>query len=749
MAVTLATQPIPVAYQMAQENDVEAPATADKGLRMAVSFEKDRPAAGGGSSTFTKANLDRNLSRLKSSVALLRDVDQDKQLTVEFTNVNAWVPVLFSTGPDNGKAAPKERQVLHNVSATIAPGEVLALMGPSGSGKSTLLAVVGGRSMCRTEGSITVGGQKVTKLIKRKLGYVTQDDLLFAELTVWETLYFAAMLRLPRSMAKADKINRVSLVLESLGLQKCKDTIIGGGFMRGVSGGERKRVSIGHELLINPSVLFLDEPTSGLDSTTALKLLHTLRSLASGGRTVITSIHQPSSRLYLQMDKLLLLSEGHTMYYGNAHLAVDWFNKLGQTLPYGVNIADHILDLACGDLPGLEPEESQQICKNLIEAFAVCKLDKDGVQTSTINTMVSAASAKVSSRNNSIQLDGLAPAEALAARRTSQQLQVDMFAEEEPSKPAEAHSSVVTMNLNGAKGPEEVEEGKWGATWLQQVHILTIRSIKTRRLSALSWQKFAQVLVVAVLAGLFWWQSGQETPLTPTVVRDVGGLLFFIQLFMSFSALFAALFTFPAEFGMLVKERQSGMYRLSAYYVARTLSDLPMDCLIPTLFLWVLYWMCGLRINAGAFFCMWWTVLLVLMVSQSVGLFIGATVQNPQNGQTIATILMLTFMLVGGYYVADIPVWIAWLKYASFIYWGWNLQLKIQYRHYPVDCSEVPMDSPAYNGTQCDVQDMGEFEINVNENVYPEVLVLLGMLAVGRLAVYIALRWKTSFKHIG
>jgi ABC-type multidrug transport system ATPase subunit len=137
-------------------------------------------------------------------------------------------------------------------------------------------------------------------------------------LTVWETLGYAAALRLPRGMSAAQRAERVEAVLLALGLTKCRHTIIGGFFRRGISGGERKRVSIGHELLINPAILMLDEPTSGLDSTTALHLLVTLRQLALGGRAIATTIHQPSSRLYQQLDKLMLLAEGHVMYYGKA-----------------------------------------------------------------------------------------------------------------------------------------------------------------------------------------------------------------------------------------------------------------------------------------------------------------------------------------------------------------------------------------------------------------------------------------------
>jgi ABC-type multidrug transport system ATPase subunit len=200
----------------------------------------------------------------------------------------------------------------------------------------------------KMQGEVLYNGKPLNKRAKRQVGYVMQDDLLYESLTVYETLYFAALLRLPRQMSKAAKLERVSTVITALGLDKCKNTIIGSYFRRGISGGERKRVSVGHELLINPSIVLLDEPTSGLDSTTALQLVESLRALASGGRAIITTIHQPSSRLYQLLDKLMLLCDGHVMYYGKAHMAADWFHKLGFTLPYGTNVADFILDLASG-----------------------------------------------------------------------------------------------------------------------------------------------------------------------------------------------------------------------------------------------------------------------------------------------------------------------------------------------------------------------------------------------------------------
>jgi ABC-type multidrug transport system ATPase subunit len=124
---------------------------------------------------------------------------------------------------------------------------------------------------------------------------------------------------------------------------------VGNAFVRGVSGGERKRVSIGHELLVNPSLLVLDEPTSGLDSTAASRLVATLSALARKGRTVVLSVHQPSSRVYRAFDSVLLLAEGSCMYYGPGRDAMDYFASVGFAPGFHVNPADFMLDLANGE----------------------------------------------------------------------------------------------------------------------------------------------------------------------------------------------------------------------------------------------------------------------------------------------------------------------------------------------------------------------------------------------------------------
>lgn len=246
------------------------------------------------------------------------------------------------------RKSDEEKIILNGITGSVLPGEMLAMLGPSGSGKTTLLTALGGRLGGKLSGTITFNGKPFSNSMKRNTGFVTQDDVMYPHLTVTETLVYTALLRLPSSITKEEKVRHAQDVITQLGLTKCKNSIIGDALLRGVSGGERKRVSIGQEMLINPSILFLDEPTSGLDSTTAQRIVSTLWDLANGGRTVVMTIHQPSSRLFYMFHKVLLLSEGNSMYYGKGEEAMDYFSSIGYAPSVTMNPSDFLLDLANG-----------------------------------------------------------------------------------------------------------------------------------------------------------------------------------------------------------------------------------------------------------------------------------------------------------------------------------------------------------------------------------------------------------------
>lgn len=243
----------------------------------------------------------------------------------------------------------KEKTILKGVSGVVSPGEILAILGPSGCGKTTLLTALGGRMNSRdTTGTITYNNKPFSATVKRTTGFVSQTNAFYPHLTVSETLIFTALLRLPNSLTKREKIVHAEAVISQLGLSKCKNIVIGGRFVKGLSGGERKRISIGQELLINPSLLFLDEPTSGLDSTMAKKILMCLSKLAEGKRTVLMTIHQPASCLFYMFDKILLLSEGNTVYFGKGEDVMNYFGSIGFVPSVAMNPSDFLLDLANG-----------------------------------------------------------------------------------------------------------------------------------------------------------------------------------------------------------------------------------------------------------------------------------------------------------------------------------------------------------------------------------------------------------------
>ncbi|RXH79369.1 hypothetical protein DVH24_040516 [Malus domestica] len=269
-------------------------------------------------------------------------------VTLKFEDVGYSIKLQATNGGCVASHKPKPtRTVLNGVSGIVLPGELLAMLGPSGSGKTTLLTALGSRLPGKISGKITYNGQNFSSSMKHNIGFVSQDDVLYPHLSVLETLTYTALLRLPKQLTKEEKIEQVETVIMELGLNRCRDTVVGGPLLRGISGGERKRVSIGQEMLVNPSLLLLDEPTSGLDSTTAQRIIVTLQRLARGGRTVITTIHQPSSRLYRMFDKVMVLSDGYPIYSGHADRVMEYFGSIGYEVGFNfINPADVLLDLA-------------------------------------------------------------------------------------------------------------------------------------------------------------------------------------------------------------------------------------------------------------------------------------------------------------------------------------------------------------------------------------------------------------------
>ena len=239
-------------------------------------------------------------------------------------------------------------RVVDEVSFSILPGEMVAIMGPSGAGKTSVLTTLAGYTP-PTKGHVLLDGMSLYKhydVFRRAVGYVPQEDVMHRSLTVEEVLYFHAKINFPAEFTDHEIGERVDNVLMQLDLERVRGSVVGDEVRRGLSGGQRKRLNVAIELMGQPSLLLLDEPTSGLDARSAMQLIRQCRGLASGGRTVVMTIHQPRREAFDLFDKILLLTTGGKVaYFGPVTGVKRYFGEHSEVPPESArNPADYVLD---------------------------------------------------------------------------------------------------------------------------------------------------------------------------------------------------------------------------------------------------------------------------------------------------------------------------------------------------------------------------------------------------------------------
>ncbi|VVD00448.1 unnamed protein product [Leptidea sinapis] len=285
-----------------------------------------------------------------------------------------WRDVTLHIKPKDGKL----KRLVNGVNGIAKAGSLVALMGPSGAGKTTLMSALAHRNPTEivVDGEITMNGRQVGDFMHQESGYMHQDELFVENLTVIEHLSIMARLRMDRRTTSLARKRRVNQLLRQLSLYGLRYTRIGGlDGRKTLSGGERKRLAFATELLTDPGLLFCDEPTTGLDSSSAQKMMTLLRANAVEGKTVICTIHQPSSELMALFDKLVLLAEGRVAYAGNASGALSFFESLGYHCPITYNPTDYFIKVLALT-PGSE-SASRHAIKSICDRFAVSDAAKE------------------------------------------------------------------------------------------------------------------------------------------------------------------------------------------------------------------------------------------------------------------------------------------------------------------------------------------------------------------------------------
>ncbi|KAF9415247.1 hypothetical protein BGZ94_000147 [Podila epigama] len=296
-----------------------------------------------GASTSTIIEHNTNLTRKKDSSLI--EMDKAKASVFAWENLDYVVP--YKSDPSGKK------QLLNGIAGLVKPGTMTALMGSSGAGKTTLLDVLAQRkNIGVVTGQIEVDGEPLRRDFQRTTGYCEQLDVHVPECTVREALQFSARLRQPADITETEKDAYVEEIIHILEMEKIADALVGtteSGL--GISVEERKRLTIGVELVAKPKLLFLDEPTSGLDAQASYNIMRFMRKLADQGQAILCTIHQPSSQLFAFFDDLLLLAKGgNTVYFGelghDSVYLIEYFQKNGAPpCSPNANPAEYILDV--------------------------------------------------------------------------------------------------------------------------------------------------------------------------------------------------------------------------------------------------------------------------------------------------------------------------------------------------------------------------------------------------------------------
>ncbi|CAK4071550.1 unnamed protein product [Aphanomyces euteiches] len=492
------------------------------------------------------------------------------------------------------------KTILKNVNGVASAGELVVIMGPSGAGKSTMLDVIASRNT-KFEGHVKVNGEPWNKTINKRACYVMQDDVFYYTLTVEEHLRFQAQLRMGKSYTTQERHERVQYVIEELGLQKCKDTQIGNSVVRGISGGERKRLSFATEILTNPSLLFVDEPTSGLDSYMAESVVQQMQKLAREGRTILATIHQPSSELFSLFDSLYLLSNGRTVYYGKAADSVAYFASIGYQCPNFMNPTDYFMK----QIITLDPEATKRV-DDMVALWETKEL-----------TLV---------------------------------------------QPQPEYASMEELFLYN-----ESRLSVFG-----QFRVLCERNITRLVRDRLAFKaRFFQSIFISVVVGLIYLQLDMNQ----TGIQSFSGVIFFIVINQVFASANPEFISVPLELPIMTREHSGGLYGTITWYMAKNLSEFPLQLIFPMILLIPLYFMIGFGpSNATVFFSFYLYIMLLCSSATGLGYMVSCMARRADLTPILGIVVILPLVLFGGLFINadDTPDYFIWLAFISPLKYGFR-----------------------------------------------------------------------------
>uniref|UniRef100_A0A0P6G6D5 Protein white n=1 Tax=Daphnia magna TaxID=35525 RepID=A0A0P6G6D5_9CRUS len=608
-------------------------------------------------------------------------------VTYSWENIEIYLET--SQGNCFKRSPPVQKRILDNVTGCVRPGEFLAIMGASGAGKTTLLNCLTFRNTgkLKISGERFLNGAKVnTDTLARISGYVQQDDLFIPTLTVKEHLEFQALLRMEKHLNYDERMIRVGEVIHELGLKKCENTVIGNPErgIKGISGGERKRLAFASEVLTNPSLMFCDEPTSGLDSYMAQNIVQVLKNIASTGKTVVCTIHQPSSEVFALFDRILLMAEGRTAFLGPASDALSFFSSQGLPCPPNYNPADYYIH-TLATVPGQEIEsrkKSKEIC--------------DSYESSQAGQQI---------------------LEIVKANRSLNSTESQEFE---------------LAEVKAKKSP-------YKASWFAQFRAVLWRSVISvlREPVVLRVKAFQTIFISAIIALIYQGQT-----LEFDNVRNIQGALFIFLTNMTFQNVFGVVNAITGELPIFLREHFNGMYRTDIYFICKSIADLPLFILFPFIFVLIPYFAIGLNPAADRFFIACGITILVANVASSFGFMISCLAGTTDVALALAPPLIIPLLLFGGFFLSneDVPVYFDWMRYISWFMYG-NEALSIN-QWVGVSFNDTSCPNDVCTGEQI----LASFDFNP-DYFYRDIGGLFALILGLRILAFLALLGKTYRKN--
>ncbi|XP_057865113.2 ABC transporter G family member STR2-like [Cryptomeria japonica] len=641
-----------------------------------------------------------------------------KQVTggLEFRNLTYTVIKKQKVG---GKWVAEEIDLLHKITGHAPKGSITAVMGPSGAGKSTFLDGLAGRIASGSlRGTVAMDGQEMSpSFIKRTSAYVMQDDRLFPMLTVYETLMYAAEFRLGQSVRFSEKEARVEKLIDQLGLTNARNTYIGNEEVRGVSGGERRRVSIGVDIIHGPALLFLDEPTSGLDSSSAHSVIEKVHDVAMAGRVVILTIHQPSHRIISLLDNLIVLARGHLIYQGSPKGVGTHLSNMARNVPKGENSIECLLDVIAeydrssftvSALAGyyytkVKPPsltKDKDIDISLVSTYSISRgmdigsAGKMALRSPSVMQMHGEACISVdihgeasTNFDSSIRTPrrkkggaGLVEAFNFTPMKSSISPSYVESIEVISSNESTPHGSDCTVNesdyfyKNSSKRHALDLGPKFPNSFGKEVLILIKRNFENIKRTPELFLSRQVVLTVmgAMLATMF---------LKPKA--DVQGMTNVLSFFISTVCLFFfssndAVPAFIQERFIFIRETSHNAYRASSYAIAGLITYLPFLFIQALTYFIIVWFPLNLR---GDFYYFVLLLFVSLITTNSFVVFVSSLVPNYIMGYAAVIAFTAIFFLFCGFFIpgGSIPVYWKWMHYISTIKYSYEGMIMNEY----------------------------------------------------------------------